>query len=174
MPDTPLGIPYPASTGHTRLWEHLQGMADELDALLTDIKADYEGAWGSYTPVWSGTGASGPSLGNGTITGHYKRVGNTVFVRVVLTLGSTSSAGTGTVYRISLPVAAKVGSLLDVFCVGTSGAPYSGNSRIVSASTTGDNMRMAVTDNASVGNTVPFAWANGHQLLLHGEYEADA
>jgi len=35
MATTPLGLPYPTSGDHTRLWEHLQNLADTVDALLT-------------------------------------------------------------------------------------------------------------------------------------------
>jgi len=34
MPDTSLGITYPASTEHTRLWGHLQVLAEDVDALV--------------------------------------------------------------------------------------------------------------------------------------------
>lgn len=34
MPDTPLGITYPAEASHTRLWEHFQTLAEDVDALL--------------------------------------------------------------------------------------------------------------------------------------------
>lgn len=34
MPDTSLGITYPASTGHTRLWEWLQEMADDVNGIF--------------------------------------------------------------------------------------------------------------------------------------------
>jgi len=34
MPTTPRGIEYPASTAHTRLWEHFQTLADDVDGLL--------------------------------------------------------------------------------------------------------------------------------------------
>ncbi|WP_435589814.1 hypothetical protein [Micromonospora aurantiaca (nom. illeg.)] len=34
MPTTPLGIRYPASTAHTRTWEHWQGLAEDVDAIL--------------------------------------------------------------------------------------------------------------------------------------------
>lgn len=34
MPDTPLGITYPASTDHTRMWEHFQTLAVDVDTLL--------------------------------------------------------------------------------------------------------------------------------------------
>ena len=31
MPDTSLGITYPASTAHTRIWEHVQTVAEDVD-----------------------------------------------------------------------------------------------------------------------------------------------
>lgn len=34
MPTTTGGIEYPASTGHARMWEHFQTMADDIDALI--------------------------------------------------------------------------------------------------------------------------------------------
>lgn len=34
MPDTSMGITYPASTAHTRLWEHFQELASDLNGLL--------------------------------------------------------------------------------------------------------------------------------------------
>ncbi|WP_420124384.1 hypothetical protein [Nakamurella sp.] len=36
MPDTSLGITYPASTAHTRLWEHLQELAADVNAILVN------------------------------------------------------------------------------------------------------------------------------------------
>ncbi|MDW3849649.1 hypothetical protein NMK34_23835 [Micromonospora sp. BRA006-A] len=35
MPDTSLGITYPASTDHTRIWEHFQTLAQDVDDLLS-------------------------------------------------------------------------------------------------------------------------------------------
>lgn len=34
MPTTPSGIVYPDSTGHTRLWEHLQALAESVESAL--------------------------------------------------------------------------------------------------------------------------------------------
>jgi len=58
--------------------------------------------WQSYTPTWTSSGTA-PSLGNGTIVGKYVQQGKLVTFRVVLTLGSTSTIGTGQ-YNLSLPV----------------------------------------------------------------------
>lgn len=36
MPTTPKGIVYPDSSGHTRLWEHLQALAETADAAVEE------------------------------------------------------------------------------------------------------------------------------------------
>lgn len=36
MPDTSLGITYPASTSHTRTWEHWQTMADDVNGIFVN------------------------------------------------------------------------------------------------------------------------------------------
>ena len=54
----------------------------------------------SYTPTWGSTGTA-PSLGNGTLTGSYQQFGKLVYFRAVLTLGSTSTIGTGQ-YHLTL------------------------------------------------------------------------
>lgn len=38
MPDTPLGLTYPPSSGHTRIWEWVQELAGDVDAALTARK----------------------------------------------------------------------------------------------------------------------------------------
>ena len=57
--------------------------------------------WVSYTPTWSSSGTQ-PSVGNGTIQGFWKRVGDTGFYRIILSVGTTTSLGTGT-YIFSIP-----------------------------------------------------------------------
>lgn len=55
----------------------------------------------SYTPIITSTGTT-PVLGNGSIIGQYNRQGNIVTVYCQLTIGSTTTLGTG-ILRISLP-----------------------------------------------------------------------
>ena len=59
------------------------------------------GVWQPYAAVWTATGTP-PTLGNGTLVAHYALVGMTCHMRVTLTIGATTVAGTGT-YRLSLP-----------------------------------------------------------------------
>lgn len=58
-------------------------------------------AWTSWTPTWTNI-----TIGNGTVTAKYKQIGKTVFARVSVTGGSTSSGNGGAVQQISLPVPA--------------------------------------------------------------------
>lgn len=70
-----------------------QGTSDAIGGL---------GSWRNYTPVLS-TPTGSPTLGSGgSLVGRYTRIGNTVIGRVILTLGTGFSPGSGSI-RISLP-----------------------------------------------------------------------
>lgn len=58
----------------------------------------------TYTPTWTSSGTA-VALGNGTLTGHYLKIGKLVFYSISLVAGSTTTFGTGT-YNFALPVAA--------------------------------------------------------------------
>jgi hypothetical protein len=136
------------------------------------VEIAYYGAWTSYTPTWSATGTA-VSLGNGTITGKYMRQGSLVKVKIVLTMGSTTTYGTG-FYRFTLPVTPAVDGVLPGCAQDISAARrYRLAAHIVLASTSGDNMRIACDDGLTngAGPTAPFTWANTDVLVLDGEYE---
>lgn len=57
--------------------------------------------WKSYTPTWSAS-VSNPAIGNGSILGFYRQVGDTIFGSIRLATGSTTTYGSG-VYSFSLP-----------------------------------------------------------------------
>lgn len=62
------------------------------------------GAWTPWTPSWTASGTN-PTVGNSVFECAYSQVGQTVSVRISLTIGSTAAAGAGA-YSLSLPVAA--------------------------------------------------------------------
>jgi hypothetical protein len=68
------------------------------DILLTPdgstITSAVVGDWLSFTPTWGGNG----SIGNGTITGKYRRVGNSAEVIVSVVSGTTTTYGSQTYY----------------------------------------------------------------------------
>ena len=99
-------------------------------------------AWAqSYTPSLT-SGGTAPSIGNGSITGGFTRQGATTFIIGQLTLGSTTSLGTGGL-SISLPQSRMGG---DVFVGGTvvmnrGGTLYVGTLQIAGAVATASLIR---------------------------------
>lgn len=56
-----------------------------------------------WTPTWTG-GTTNPTIGNGSIVGRYISAGKLVHWYAEITIGSTTTLGTG-VYSLDLPVA---------------------------------------------------------------------
>lgn len=140
--------------------------------------SDISSAWTTYTPTWSTDGATQPSLGNGTITGAYKVIGKTVFVRVRLVFGTTTTAGTGTFY-FSLPVNAAAAwgvqmpaSLLDngnAWYQATVNGEYGGFTdkvALITQSAGGANSSQGVT------GVFPIGFGNTDSLQFNGSYES--
>lgn len=111
-----------------------------------------QGVWLSYTPTWSATGTA-PVLGNGTLSGSYYRKGNMYFVNVQLTLGSTSTTGTGA-WHFSLPAAVS-GRLIggSIACTDAGTANYSATVLIQTSTSAG-----GVLSTGRVSGTAPFTW----------------
>lgn len=140
----------------------LTSTATELNALDGQT-----GAWTAFTPSWTNL-----TLGNGSATGNYCKIGKLVFFRVTFTFGSTSSIGAGV--GLTLPVAIKTSSLAVIGAItiydSSVGAYYGaidgyGSLRIYIASTT-------YLSQGSVSTTVPMTWEAGDLLYINGCYEA--
>lgn len=131
------------------------------------------GAWASYAVAWTSSGTA-PALGNGTMVAYYKRDGNTVFYRVRLVWGTTTTGGTGT-WRFSLPFTGV--ALTSV---------YSGHAYYLDSGTTegfntltpaifGPSATYAAmrnnTGGAGVTATSPITWATSDELHIQGCYE---
>lgn len=58
-------------------------------------------AWTSFTTAWTGS-VSNPVIGNGTIAGAYIKIGRTLAFRIDITMGTTTTFGSGN-YSFSLP-----------------------------------------------------------------------
>lgn len=57
--------------------------------------------WVSYTPTWTAT-TTNPSIGNGTITGEWRRVGDSMEIRIRVTSGTSTTYGSG-YYKFGIP-----------------------------------------------------------------------
>lgn len=91
-------------------------------------------AWNSYTPTWTSSGTA-PALGNGTLVGKYAVIGRTYVVSIKITMGPSTTYGTGN-YSFALPVSAA-----------TSGTDYPGSAVLLGTDRWGGNT--LVTSGAS-------------------------
>jgi hypothetical protein len=126
-------------------------------------------AWSDYTPTFSNF-----TLGNGTVSGKYFRIGRFTHFIVQVTLGSTSSVSATGGIQASLPVAY------------ASTARFHGTARMAVGSTflgtligSGGNAVMYVNNVSGTyetvtltTNAIPGAWTTGHTFLMQGTYEA--
>lgn len=79
-------------------------------------------AWTAYTPTWTGA-TTNPVINNGSIVGRYMKVGRTVHASVILTMGSSTTYGSGT-QEIGVP-----------FTAASAIVSYLGTARFTGAST---------------------------------------
>lgn len=128
-------------------------------------------AWTAYTPTWSASGTA-PALGNGTIVGAWLNAGKLVHGRIFLTMGSTTTYGTGN-YTFTIPFSSTVGAqwfpMGGCVCRDASAAAtyYFGSFTAGITSITGGS-----DSSARLGQLVPFTWANTDTLGISYTYEA--
>ena len=130
-----------------------------------------DGYWRSYTPT---PGGAGFTVGNGTATGRYARIGNTVHFWAKFVFGSTSSV-TSANPSLSLPVtaaASETGSFGAVFT--DSGVQnYAGFGLINAGGTAILVFRFSATNQggAALTSTTPFTWGTADFFHVNGTYE---
>jgi hypothetical protein len=129
-----------------------------------------DGEWHYYTPIWSSASNPQPSLGNGTLTGLFSRVGRVVHFKIQFSAGNNTTFGTG-VWSFQLPFRGPfqfraMGSAL-AFDSGT-------NFRVGMTYLTAAQTCSVVFDSDTnvVQATQPFTWANGDALYIEGTYDA--
>lgn len=126
-----------------------------------------------FTPVWRSS-ATQPVLNNGVSYGRYVLLGRMVHLYVQITMGSTTTFGTGA-YSIDLPVAAEAGKMWFV-----QGAAYDaslGNWEPITAWWDGSGTTLDLQTLTTVGSvmtfvteTSPFTWAVNDRIILNGAY----
>lgn len=146
--------------------------AVKLNALADGIQA----AWTTYTPTWTASVVN-PVLNNGSISGKYIQVGKTVHFWMKLTVGSTTTVGSGT-YKLTLPVAPVAGHLgrFDLVYTDVSGG---GQFRGITFGLSASTVQLAYDQNGATNtpiqaltNTSPFVPATGDVYEMWGTYEA--
>ena len=135
-------------------------------------------AWTSYTPAWSSSGTQ-PVLNNGTSVGAWLSAGKLVHFRILITMGSTTTYGTGT-YRFTVPTAALslgAGSTINIagLLTDTGTAIWGVQACRFISSTTIELLAPTATADARlavVAATVPYTFANTDIISISGTYEA--
>jgi len=134
--------------------------------------------WSSYTVTWTAQSGTQPSIGNGTLTGHYKLIGKTAFVRVKLNAGTTTTFGNATsnAWLFGLPFTAKASEAIQFPCsiLDNGVAWYQGTVNGTYAGNTNNSAIIVATTNANaVGVTYnsPFTWGATDSLQFNGSYE---
>lgn len=75
---------------------------DAVAAGINYLQNIIEGPLTAWTPVWTAA-TTNPAIGNGSIVGGYKQFGDLVYVQVTITMGSTTTYGSGG-YRVNAPI----------------------------------------------------------------------
>lgn len=108
--------PYPQSTDDVRPYEDIQSLADAVDADVDALYAAAWVAWSSPSLTWTASSVN-PALGNGSLIGRYQLLtAKMVRFQGKLTLGSTSTLGTG-FWIFNPPFNASVDAI--ALCIGT-------------------------------------------------------
>ncbi|MFE4548274.1 hypothetical protein [Streptomyces sp. NPDC056785] len=146
--------------------------------------------WGDWSPVWTtSTGANTPSLGNAAVTARYAQSATTVYWKLEIVFGSSTSFGGGggsDNWRFSMPVAAA--AITQVIGYGeaqdTSVSGSLGRCPLRCRLTTTTTMELevsggradgvAITSGGLIDAVSPWAWANTDALRLWGQYETAA
>lgn len=141
-------------------------------------------AWQVYNPTITGSnGAANPTFGSGvgTVIGHYKQIGKTVFVRMTVIVG-TSPTIQGTAWTFPLPSGISASSenfsiLNAKLTIGGTegvGTAYLGEARVNPSGTNFQIYTNAAKD--PVGTTSPVSgssnWATNSSITISGFYES--
>lgn len=162
----------------------LQLLEREVERLRVGDKADSaaflrDTGWQSYTPTWTAD-TTNPSIGNGTLVGRYTQIGKTCILIIGLTMGSTTTYGSGN-WSFSLPKTAKNTTGIVFYGVAhirnTGTANYERIAQISPViSTTVIKLLMSPTQGSNSSNisaTVPFTWGDGDALGIEITYEME-
>lgn len=154
----------------------VEGMATyQTDTDTLDL---YDGAawkiglslvWTSFTGNWTAASVN-PTIGNGTKTAFYVRMGRTVFAKYKIVMGSTSTYGTGQWY-LDLPFTANTTGEAGSLRILDSGTANRAGTCFVHDTPTRIAMIVGAVD---VISTQPQAWAVADELEAFIVYEASS
>lgn len=148
----------------------LSSRATAIESRNTSVDA----SWTAFTPTLYNA-----TIGNGTVSFYYKKVGKTVFIRGRFSLGSTSAIGTLLDWSLPFAVSSNYGGLPSLGqATYYNGAIFYGTSVMIGGGgvvmrsiryirNAGDNIQ-----NGEITPTQPFTWGNGCFWEVEFNYEA--
>jgi hypothetical protein len=142
---------------------------DPVDAALVA-----QGAWASYVPPWGASGGTVPVLGNGVLVGRYLRVGQWVDLVVTLTMGSTTTYGSGAFWSLGLPFAPVLSGAPTTeltFRVGAMTGAGATQPPLIGYYIGANQVYLVTSVGGLVNPTTPFTWSTGAILSMRGSYE---
>lgn len=112
MPTTPLGLTYPLSSEHTRLWEHLQNLAESADDAISLLVKRLGLVIATGSAVLSGSGASSYSA---PFTWDYADPGTSFTADPICAISNVGGTGSSAFYlMLSTPPTSAGGTFLAV------------------------------------------------------------
>lgn len=151
--------------------------ADIASLLLqwrTQINSNYAPGWTTFTPTWTAT-VGNPAIGNGSLTGKYRRSANSDIVHfwIKLLMGSTTTYGSG-IYRFGIGAAPALSASAKLWAAPTGwarDASTTANYGIVARWDAGSNTFIPSEQGSLLTPTSPFTFANTDEIALQGWYE---
>jgi hypothetical protein len=144
------------------------------DLILTAASGETTGLkWAGAWQTWSPTLAN-MTIGNGTITARYSRIGKTVVFSVRVQFGSTSSI-TGSP-NFLLPSSAASNAVFPVWCVDTGVGSWFGRAGIFAFDYTRIYLDLigvggSYAAGLPFGASAPFTWGTNDEFTVSGTYE---
>lgn len=149
----------------------------DVEAALQELGAD-QGTIQTFTPTWVGSSVN-PTLGDGTITGHYQKIADKCYLFcIMLTYGSTSAAGTGFYSFGNLPFTVKTTSPAEQVVraqIRDTGTTRFTASAILAAGGTAVTQVIVgdATGSRQFSGTVPITLAAGDTCIIEGTVFTD-
>jgi hypothetical protein len=172
-PLTTKGDLYGYSTANARVAVGTNGQLLSADSTAaTGVSWSYGGKNTAYTPTWGVESGTAPTLGNGSLTGFYTRVGDLVFFQIGLVFGSTTTAGVGT-YTFGLPFAmsnSAKGITGSTQVLDTGVAWYRGYTPVTVQGGFTDKFTLLSNAGVGVSNSAPISFATGDTIYAWGVY----
>lgn len=130
--------------------------------------------WKPYTPVWTSNSGTAPAIGNGTISGIYRKVGGALEAFLSMSSGSTTTYGSTVTWAWSIPSGLSIDTTQPISIIGEAHANISSGS----IDWGGDPLILTPTQVAvRVSNggggasawesTSPATWSNPSGLSMH-------